>query len=144
MSSAIGALTLLMGLFAWLGQTVTFLSPSTSAKLGILEPEDEIDPTLRIIEAQAEGLIDMLLDWILPAAALLMLLNISIWPYFALVGSGIYIYFSALIMSCRVYLKRSGRKVGGAASERVTYIFGGIWIATSAAMIILAVAELSR
>jgi hypothetical protein len=143
MSTVIGVVTVATGLFAWLGQTVTFISPATGAKLGILEPEDEIDPTLRIIEAEAEGLIDMLLVWVLPAAALLMLLQVPIWPYIALVGAGIYIYFSALIMSCRVYLTRHGRKVGGVASVRATYIFGSIWFATAVAMIVLAVSELS-
>jgi len=34
----------------------------------VLEPEPEVDPTLHIIEAKAEGLVDMLLAWTLPAS----------------------------------------------------------------------------
>ena len=109
----------------------------------MLESEDELDPTLYIIEAQAMGLSDMLLGWMLPASAVLALLRHPMWPYLALLGSGVFIYFSALIILSRIYLKRNGRKVGSASSERAAYVFGGIWISSSVAMTILAIATLS-
>jgi hypothetical protein len=143
MSTAIAVVALITGLIAWLGQSITFFGPATAVRLGVLEPEDELDPTLHIVEAQAMGLSDMLLGWMLPASAVLLLLRHPIWPYFALVGSGVSIYFSALIILSRIYLKKSGRKVGRASSERAAYIFGGISIASSVGMIILAVATLS-
>ncbi len=52
-------------------------------------------------------------------------------------------YFSAVTMLSRVYLKRRGKKVGRSVSERTAYVFGVIWIACSVAMIALAAAELS-
>ncbi|KPJ87544.1 MAG: hypothetical protein AMS18_14485 [Gemmatimonas sp. SG8_17] len=143
MFTAVAVVVLIAGLIAWLGQSIAFLAPATAVKLGVLEPDDELDPSLHIIEAQAMGLTDMLLGWMLPASAVLLLLRHPIWPYLSLVGSGVFIYFSVLIILSRIYLKRSGRKVGRASSERAAYIFGGIWIASSVAMIILAVSSLS-
>jgi hypothetical protein len=117
---------------------------------------EELDPTLYVVEAPAMGLSDLLLGWILPASALLMILHHPFRPHLALIGSGVFIYFSALIGSgvfiyfsaliilSRVYLKREGMKVGRPASERAAYLFGGMWIACSLAMISLAIAALSR
>jgi len=134
---------LIAGLIAWLGQSLAFLAPSIAVKLGVLEPEDEVDPTLYVVEARAMGLSDMLLGWTLPVSALLMFIGHRIWPYLALIGSGIFIYFSAVIILNRVYLKRRGKKVGRSASERAAYVFSAIWIVCSLVMIGLAAAELS-
>jgi hypothetical protein len=144
MSTVVGIATLIAGLIAWLGQSLAFLAPAAAVKLGVLEPEEELDPTLYLVEARAMGLSDLLLGWTLPASALLMLLQHPSWPYLALIGSGIFIYFSAVIVLSRVYLKREGRKVGRPASERAAYLFGGVWIACSLAMMTLAVSALSR
>jgi hypothetical protein len=89
------------------------------------------------------GLVDMVLGWTLPASALLMLFDHLLWPYLALIGAGVFMYFSALLILSRVYLKRSGRKVCRPASERAAYAFGAIWILCSLLMVALAVAELS-
>jgi hypothetical protein len=144
MSTIVGIATLIAGLIAWLGQSLAFLAPAAAVKLGVLEPEEELDPTLYLVEARAMGLSDLLLGWTLPASALLMLLQHPSWPYLALIGSGIFIYFSAVIVLSRVYLKRAGKKVGRPASERAAYAFGAIWIACSLAMTTLAVSALSR
>ncbi len=143
MSTAIGVVTLIVGLIAWLGQSLAFLAPAIAVKLGVLEPREELDPTLYVVEARAMGLSDLLLGWTLPAGALLMLLRHPMWPYLALIGSGVFIYFSAVIVLSRVYLRREGRKVGRPASVRAAYVFGGVWIASSLAMIALAVSALS-
>jgi hypothetical protein len=139
MSIAIAWFALTTGLIAWLGQAISFLAPALAVKLKVLEPEGEVDSTLWIIEARAMGLCDVLLGWTLPASAVLLLLHHPFWPSLALIGAGVFMYFSALIMLSRVYLKRSGRKVGRTSSERAAYVFGWTWIASSLAMIFLAV-----
>ena len=143
MSTAVGIVTPIVGLIAWLGQSLAFLAPAIAVRLGVLEPEEELDPTLYVVEVRAMGLSDLLLGWTLPAAACLMLLRHPMWPYLALIGSGVFIYFSAVIVLSRVYLRREGRKVGRPASERAAYVFSGVWIASSLAMIALAVSALS-
>lgn len=143
MSIAVAVATLIVGSIAWLGQSLAFLAPAIAERLGVLEPEAEIDPTLYVVEARAEGLTDMLLGWTLPAAALLMLLDNPLWPYLALIGSGVFLYFSLLVILSRVFLRRRGAKVGRPASVRAAYIFGAIWIACSLAMLALAMTELT-
>lgn len=144
MITAIGILVLALGLIAWVGQTLSFFVPSAAVRLGVLEPEDDVDPTLRILEAKAEGLVDILLSWSLPAAALLMVLDHPLWPYLALFGGGIFLYFSGLIILTRPFLKKAGTNVGSPASERATYLFGGLWIMSALTMIGLAATHLSQ
>lgn len=143
MDTAIGIAVLVVGLVVWVGQSIALLAPTLAVKLGVLEPEDEIDASLRVIEAKAEGLTDMLLTWTLPLSGLLLVLRHPLWPYLALVGGGVFLYVAGLITLSRVFLKRDGRKVGRAASERGAYVFGGIWALASLVMIALAVRELS-
>ena len=143
MVSVAGILVLVLGLIAWVGQSLTFVAPSIAIRLGVLEPEDEVDPTLHIIEARAEGLVDMLLAWTLPASALLMILDHPSWPYLAFFGAGVFLYFSGLITLSRVFLKGTGRKVGRPASERAAYLFGGLWAACAVMMVVFAVLHIS-
>jgi hypothetical protein len=143
MGNTIGALVLVFGLVAWLGQILSFFMPSVAVKLGVLEPEADVDPTLRIMEARVEGLVDILLTWTLPAAALLMILEHPFWPYLGLVGGGVFLYFSGLIVLTRVFLKKAGKEVGSRASEGAAYLFGSLWIVSALVMIGLATASLS-
>jgi hypothetical protein len=143
MSFIVGLITLTSGLIAWLGQSLAFLAPSIAVSLGVLEPEEELDATLYVVEARAMGLSDMLMGWMLPLSALLMIVGHPAWPYLALIGAGVFIYFSAVIILNRIYLKRGGKRVGRRASEVAAYVFGAIWIACSLAMIGLAAVELS-
>jgi hypothetical protein len=143
MVTAIGIVVLIVGLIAWVGQSLAFLAPSLAVRLGVLEPEDEIDGTLRVVEAKAEGLTDMLLTWTLPLSGMLMLLDHPLWPYLALIGGGVFLYVAGLITLSRVFLKWEGKKVGRPASERGAYVFGLIWALSSVLMIVLAARELS-
>ena len=72
LTTFVGLFTLLVGLVAWLGQALAFFVPPVAERLGVLEPRDDMDPTLYVLETRAEGLADMLLTWTLPAAALLL------------------------------------------------------------------------
>lgn len=138
METAIGVITLLAGLIAWLGQTLAFVTPGLAVRLGVLEPEHEIDPTLRVVETRAMGLSDMLLAWTLPAGAALMLAGHPAWPTLALFGSGVFLYFSLVTALSRIYLKRQGKRVGRRTSERAAYAFSAIWILCSLAMVVAA------
>ena len=142
--TVVGILVLVLGLFAWVGQSLSLLAPSLALTLGVLEPEDEMDPALHVIEAKAEAVMDMLLGWTLPAAALLMVLDHPLWPYLALFGSAVFLYFAGLISLSRFFLKRAGRKVGRPAAERAAYLFGGLWALSSVTMIVLAAAHLAQ
>lgn len=143
MNTIIGVVVILVGLIVYVGQSLSFFAPEIAAKLGLCEPESELDESLYIIETKANGLSDMLLAWIFPLSGVLLILDHNTWPYFALVGSGIYIYFALLATFSRIFLKRRGKKVGSSSSERVVYIFSGIWIVTSITMIVFAINKLA-
>ena len=143
MVTATGILILIIGLVAWLGQTLAFLTPRFAVKLGVLERKEGIDASLYVIEAKAEGLVDMLLTWTFPLSALLMLLDHPFWPYLGLTGSGMFLYIGGLIPFSRVFLKREGKKVGSRSAERAAYVFGAMWALSAVAMIALATVELS-
>jgi len=137
MITAVGIVILIVGLIAWVGQSLSYLAPATAEKFGVLEPREKIDPVLYIIEAKAEGLTDMLLAWTLPLAAFLMLLGHPVWPYLGLIGGGVFLYVAGLITLSRFFLRRKGKKIGPLSSVRAAYLFGGIWAASAIVMIIL-------
>ncbi len=143
MITIIGIIVIIVGLLVYVGQSLSFLAPELATKIGLNDPEEEMDQSLYIIETKANGLSDMLLTWTLPLAGLLMILDHVSWPYFALVGGGIYIYFALLTIFCRQYLKKAGKKVGSPSSEKAAYIFSVIWIVTSVTMITLAIQKLA-
>jgi hypothetical protein len=139
----IGIVVFVLGLVAWAGQSLSFFAPALATRLGVLEPKGDIDPSLRIIEAKAEGLMDLLLAWTLPASALLMLLDHPLWPYLGIFGGGVFLYFSGLITFSRIFITAAGRNAGSAASKNAAYLFSVLWAASSVAMISLAAVHLS-
>lgn len=138
-----GVLVIIVGLIAWVGQTLSFFAPEAATKIGALESKDEIDETLYVFESKAMGLVDIFTTWIFPASGLLLLLNNSLWPYFGLVGAGVYLYFSGVIILSRIYLKRMGKKVGSAISVVTVYVYGAVCILTSLIMIAMSVSKLT-
>jgi hypothetical protein len=96
-----------------------------------------------LFELLSQGIMDVLLTWMLPASGLMMLLGNEHWPILALVGGGVYLYFPGVFSITRIVLKREGRKIGRPASEMTAYVFGTLWTLSAACMIALAVAELA-
>ncbi|MDJ0882188.1 MAG: hypothetical protein QNJ56_11115 [Gammaproteobacteria bacterium] len=143
MITFIGIVVIVVGLLVWIGQSLSFLAPDIATKIGLNSPEKEMDPSLYIIETKANGLSDMLLTWLFPLSGLLMIFDHEAWPFLALVGSGIYVYFALLTILSRFYLKKHGKKVGSSSSERTAYIFSVIWIFTAITMIVLAIQKLA-
>ncbi len=143
MKIAIGIAVIVAGLICWIGQLLSFFAPAAANKLGVCEAEGEMDPVLFLIETKANGLTDVVLTWMLPLSALLMILDVSGWPILALIGGGIYLYFPGPVILNRVFLKRHGRNIGKASSEYTAYVLGFIWIISATAMITLAIREIS-
>ncbi len=143
MVTLIGTIVIVVGLIVWVGQTLSFLAPDIATKLGVNSPEEEMDQSLYIIETKANGLSDILLTWTLPLSGLLMIFDHKAWPFLALIGSGIYIYFALLTIFTRIFLKKRGKKVGSLSAEKTAYAFSAIWILTSITMIVLATQKLA-
>ena len=143
MITFIGIVVIVVGLLVWIGQLLSFLTPDIATKIGLNSPEEEMDQSLYIIETKANGLSDILLTWTLPLSGLLMIFDHKVWPFLALIGSGIYIYFAFLTVFSRYFLKKRGRKVGSSSDEKVAYVFSLIWILSSISMIVLATQRLT-
>ena len=137
-----GIIIILLGLICWAGQSFVFFAPRSAERFGLIEPREDLEETFYIIEAESLGLTDLLLAWPLPLAGLLMILEVPGWPVWALVGGGIYLYLSLAIVLRRVYLRRHGMRIGSLLAVRAAYLFGGLWFASAAVMILLGIAAL--
>ena len=142
MTTAIGIFVIIVGAICWVGQSLSLLFPGLAVKLGMLEPKEEMDDTFYIIDAKVLGANDMALTWILPVSAVMMLLDLPYWPVFALIGSGIFIYFSGYIILSRLFLRRAGKKVGSKSSQVTGYVFGLLWIIASIGMSVLSIIKI--
>jgi hypothetical protein len=137
-----GAFVIVMGLIAWIGQSLSVFALPTAIRFGLFEPEEEVDKSMFLFERFSMGIMDMLLLWILPLSAFLMILGNTYWPLFALVGGGVYLYFPGVFIITRIVLKMHDKKVGRPSSVRAAYLFGSIWTFASVTMIVLAIREL--
>ncbi len=143
MTTVFALIVIALGLICWIGQTLVLFTPDIAVKLGVGEAEEDIDRSMYLFERFSQGIMDILLTWMLPVAALMMLLGIKQWAVLALVGAGVYLYFPGVFVITRVVLKRDGRKVGNPASELTAYVLGALWFLSAIGMIYLALLELS-
>ncbi len=142
LTTAVGVVVILLGLICWIGQSLVVFAPDLAVKLGVGEPEQDVDRSMYLFERFSQGIPDILLTWILPAAALMMLLGIDHWPILALVGGGVYLYFPAVFSITRIVLQRDGKKIGRPASVLTAYLLGALWTLSAILMIAMAVARL--
>ena len=143
MITAFGIVVIIVGLLVYIGQFLSFFAPDLATKLGLNSPEADMDGTLYLIETKANGLSDILLTWTFPLAGLLLIIGHPYWPFFALVGSGIYLYFALFTIFARVFLSKEGKKVGSPSDLKIAYGFSTIWIVSSIILIVLAIQKLT-
>ena len=144
MVTVMGILVVLFGLICWIGQGLAVFALPTAIKLGLFESEDEVDHSMYLFERLSQGIMDVLLTWMLPLSAFLMILGNSYWPIFALIGGGVYLYFPGVFIITRIVLKKHGKKVGKPSSVYGAYAFGTTWIISAIVMIVLAILELTK
>ena len=61
LTTLIGVIVVILGLICWVGQTMVVFSPAPAIRLGLSEPEHEVDPTMYLFERMAQGIMDVLL-----------------------------------------------------------------------------------
>ena len=71
LTTLIGAIVVILGLICWVGQTMAVFFLPTAIKFGLFEPEHEVDSSMYLFERMSQGIMDVLLTWILPLSALL-------------------------------------------------------------------------
>jgi hypothetical protein len=127
---------------SWLAQVVNILlPPAMAAKLGLNEPESDVDPTF-FVDTRGEALWDALSIWPLPVAGILLLLNSPQWAYFGLVGGGMYLYLAGRGIVVRRLMQRRGIRIGSPGTLRAYYAFLILWGLIAVVTIVMAVAAL--
>ena len=136
-----GIVVVALSLLAWAGQTLSLLAPSTAVRWNLMEAEDDVEPTFWA-DIRAEALWDTLTLWVMVVAGVLLIADGAAWPYFGLVGGGMYLYFGGRGISARVTMTRRGLRVGAPESVRVGVIFLATWTAMALITIVAAIVEL--
>ena len=136
-----GTVLIIFTLLGWLGQVITVFSAKISAKLGLSEPEADVDPAF-FADVRGEAIWDTMTLWILPLAGLLLLLNSTWWAYFGLVGGGMYLYFAGRGTVTRLVMQRRGIRIGKPKTLKVIYLFLILWGMIAVVTIIMAVKAL--
>jgi hypothetical protein len=130
-----GIVLLVLSLIGWIGQVVTVFRPVSAARMGLTEPEADVDPTF-FADVRGEAIWDAVSLWTLPVAAILLILGSPLWTYFGLVGSGSYVYFAGRGLAVRSVMQRRGIRIGKPQDLRVIRVF----LAVSGLMAVVTIA----
>ncbi|TET46671.1 hypothetical protein E3J62_03460 [candidate division TA06 bacterium] len=133
-----GMILLVLSLIGWIGQVITVFRPVTAAKMGLTEPEANVDPTF-FADARGEAIWDAVSLWTLTVAAILLILDNPSWAYFGLVGSGSYLYFAGRGTVVRLVMQRRGIRIGLPQNLKVIRVFLTLWGLMAIGTIVLAV-----
>ncbi len=136
-----GIILIILSLVGWLGQVITLFSPLLAARLGVAEPESDVDPAF-FADVRGEAAWDAMTLWTLPLAGILLVLDNAAWAYFGLVGGGMYLYFAGRGVAARMAMQRRGIRIGKPETLKTAYAALVLWGLAAAITIVMAVAEL--
>jgi hypothetical protein len=128
-------------ILCWLGQVINASSPALAAKIGLAEPEADVDPTY-FVDGRGEAIWDALILWTLPVAGILLLLDNPAWAYFGLVGGGMYLYFAGRMLIVRQMMRRHDIPIGKPETIKLYSVVLILWGLIAVVTIIMAVAAL--
>ena len=141
MSILWGLVLTILSSIGYFGQVITAFWPDTAARLGLTEPESEVDPAI-FADVRGEAIWDTVILWTLPVAGVLLILNSSLWPYFGLVGGGMYLYFAGRGIVVRKEMQRHSIRIGTDDAFIVAYVFLTLWGLAAVITIVMAIAVL--
>ena len=136
-------LILFTGILCWIGQVINAFSPTLAARIGLTEPESDVDPTY-YVDGRGEAIWDALILWTMPAAGLLLILNNPWWVYFGIVGGGMYLYFAGRMFVVRRAMLQRDIRIGKPETVKLYNAVLILWGLIAVATIIMAVAALSK
>ena len=128
-------------ILCWLGQVINASAPTFAGKIGLSEPESDVDPTY-FLDGRGEAIWDALILWTLPVAGVLLLFNNPFWAYFGLVGGGMYLYFAGRGLIVRRVMHRHEVRIGKPDTLKLYNAVLILWGLIAVVTIIMAVAAL--
>jgi hypothetical protein len=128
-------------ILCWLGQVINASAPRLAARLGLAEPESDVDRTF-FIDGRGEAIWDALILWTLPVAGLLLILDSPWWAYFGLVGGGMYLYFAGRGIVVRAMMQRQSIPIGKPQTVKLFNAILILWGLLAVVTIVMAVADL--
>ncbi len=132
-------LIIFTGILCWLGQVINASSPILAARIGLTEPESDVDPTY-FVDGRGEAIWDALILWTLPVAGVLLIFNSPWWVYFGLVGGGMYLYFAGRMLVVRLAMQRHGIRIGKPETVKLYNAVLILWGLLAVVTIIMALA----
>jgi hypothetical protein len=136
-----GLVLVVLGVLAWVGQGTSWLLPDVAVRLGLSEAEADVESVLWA-DIRGEAPWDALTLWTLPAAGLLLFLDVAAWAYLGLVGGGMYLYFGGRGLFQRLSMQRRGMRIGSPQSVRVAMAFLSVWAVIGIVTIAIAASDL--
>jgi hypothetical protein len=136
-----GVILTIISSIGYFGQAISAFWPGTATKLGLTEPEADVDPTF-YADVRGEAFWDTAILWTLPVAGVLLALNSPVWAYFGLVGGGMYLYFAGRGIVVRRLMGRRGIRIGTPETLKVAYVFLTLWGLAAVITIVMAIAAL--
>lgn len=137
-----GVVIAALGLLCWGGQTLALFAPDHAARLGLADSEDQVEATF-YADGRGEAAADFLTLWTLPAAGILLIFDAAAWPYLALIGGAMYVYFAFRGVLARREMMRQGLRIGSAGTVRIAFIALSVWGVTGLVTLIAAIVELA-
>ena len=125
----------------WIGQVTVAMAPTLATRLGLAEPETDVDPAF-FADGRGEAIWDALILWTLPLAGLLLIIGSPWWAYFGLVGGGMYLYFAGRGIAQRLIMRRRGIRIGKPEQLKVFYAALVLWGLIALVTIVMAVMAL--
>ena len=141
METVAGVVIVVLSLPCWLGQALSWISPSTGERWKLTESVESVDSTY-YGDIRGEALWDTFTLWTMPLAGLLLVLGNDAWPYFGLVGGGMYTYFGGRGVATRRAITRQGGRIGTPGDLRVAYAALSLWGVLGLLVMVVSVAEL--
>ena len=126
-----------IALLCWGGQTIAWVAPRRGVRWHLIESPDDVEP-MYWADIRGEGLWDACTLWTMVAAGMLLTVDNPAWPYFGLVGGGMYVYFAGRGIATRRYMVRGGFRVGLPADLKVAMTALAMWGVMGLAVIVAA------
>ena len=137
-----GVVVAAIALLCWGGQTIAWVAPYRGVRWRLIESPDDVEP-IYWADIRGEGLWDAFTLWTMVVAGVLLAVDNAAWPYFGLVGGGMYVYFAGRGIATRWYMVRSGFRVGLPADLKVGVTALATWGVMGLAVIVAAATALA-